>query len=261
MNLPALDRVVKKCLRKDREERWQGARDVTDELKWIAEANGTISATAAGAETARLKPTARGRRREQWYGALAIAFFLAAIVSIVSYVRLVRAPTPTIISEILPPEKTHLAGPPVLSPDGAAVAFPAADESGRNMLWVRSFDSLTAQPLAGTEGGASPFWSANGRRLGFFADGNLKTLELSGGPARVVADAPDQGGGSWDREGTLLFVPDIAKGVYQVAASGGAPLPVFKLDPSKYRHFHWPKFLPDGKHFLYHAHAYDPASS
>jgi eukaryotic-like serine/threonine-protein kinase len=106
-----------------------------------------------------------------------------------------------------------------------------------------------------------PFWSANGRRLGFFADGKLKTLELSGGPARVVADAPPNGGGSWSRDGTLLFMPDLPKGLYQVAASGGAPVPVFKLDTSKYHHFTRPKFLPDGKHFLSHADALDPASS
>ena len=121
------------------------------------------------------------------------------------------------------------------------------------MLWVRSFDSLAARPLAGTEGGTSLFWSANGRRLGFFADGKLKTLELSGGPARVVADAPANGGGSWNREGTLLFVPDSTKGLYQVAASGGTPVPVLELDKSKYSYYYRPKFLPDGKHFLYHA--------
>ncbi len=102
------------------------------------------------------------------------------------------------------------------------------------MLWIRSFDSLAARPLAGTEGGTSPFWSPDSRRLGFFADGKLKTLEVSGGPARVVADAPVYGGGSWNREGTLLFVPDFTKGLYQVAASGGAPVPVLELDTSKY---------------------------
>ena len=69
----------------------------------------------------------------------------------------------------------------------------------------------------------------------------------------VVAEAPVNRGGSWNREGTLLFVPDRSKGLYQVAASGGTPVPVFKLDPSKYSNHRWPKFLPDGKHFLYQA--------
>jgi Tol biopolymer transport system component len=115
--------------------------------------------------------------------------------------------------------------------------------------------------LAGTEGGAWPFWSADSRRLGFFADWKLKTLELSGGPAKVVADAPNYFGGSWNREGTILFAPNFAESLYQVAASGGDPVPVFKLDPSKYSYYVTPKFLPDGKHFLYYAAARDPASS
>jgi len=166
-----------------------------------------------------------------------------------------------VISEILLPEKTQLAGAPVLSPDGTAVAFFAADQSGKNLLWVRSFHSPVARSLAGTEGGASLFWSGNGRALGFFADRQLKIIELSGGPPRVVADAPANGGGSWNRAGTFLFVPDNTKGLYQMAASGGTPVPVLALDLSKYGICGWPKFLPDGKHFLYHAWALEPASS
>ena len=132
------------------------------------------------------------------------------------------------MSDILPPEKTQFnfasevgSRRPVLSPDGTAVAFPAKDANGKTLLWIRSFDSLAARPLAGTEGGALPFWSANGRKLGFFADGKLKTLEVSGGPALPLADAPANAGGSWNREGTLLCVPDISKGLVQVTASGG----------------------------------------
>jgi Tol biopolymer transport system component len=199
------------------------------------------------------------------YGALAVAFLVAAIVSVVSYLRLARTPARAIISELEPPEKWQFnfayVGPPALSPDGGTLAFPAVDASGKTMLWVRSLASLTAQPLAGTEGGSSPFWSPDGRSLGFFADGKLKTLAVLGGPAVEVADAPFHRGGGWNREGALLFVPDAAKGLYQVAASGGAPVPVFKLDPSKSFDHRWPKYLPDGKHFLYHAHAVDAASS
>jgi eukaryotic-like serine/threonine-protein kinase len=253
---PALERVVQRCLAKDPDERWQTTRDLTSELKWIAEAG----RTGTGLEAAGLKPIATGGRRERLYGALAIAFFLAAIVSAFSYVRLVRAPTSTVISEILLPEKIHLGGAPVLSPDGTAVAFFAADENGKSLLWVRSFHSAVARPLAGTDQGASPFWSTNGKTLGFFADGKVKAFELPDGPARVVADAPAEGGGTWNREGTLLFVPDNSEGLYQ-APSGGTAVPVLKLDRSKYSYFAYPKFLPDGKHFLYHAWALDPALS
>ena len=252
---PALERVVKRCLAKDPEDRWQTARDLTLELNWIAEAG-----TMAGSEAAGSKPIATWGRREQLAWTLAVMLLIAAIASAVSYLQLIRTPVPTIISEILPPQKTQFAGPPVLSPNGGAVAFSAADASGKNMLWVRSFDSPTARPLTGTEGGSSPFWSPDSRALGFFADGKLKTLEISGGPAIVVADAQVNRGGSWNRQGTLLFVPHYPKGLYQVAASGGSPVPVLELDNSKYAFYAWPRFLPDGKHFLYWASSDDLAS-
>jgi hypothetical protein len=263
----ALDRVVKRCLAKDPEDRWQTARDLASELKWIAEAGGTTSAMPSGAETAGLWSIARGRRREQLAWSLVIAFLAAAIVIAVAYLRVARTPAFAIISEILPPEKTQFnfgydyGGQPVLSPDGTAVAFSVKGANGKQMLWIRSFDSLAARSLAGTEGGVYPFWSANGQKVGFFADGKLKTRELSGGPARPVADAPGYGGGSWNREGTLLFVPDYNKGLYQVAASGGDPVPVLEFDKSKYSQGYGPKFLPDGKHFLYYIYAFDPAFS
>src|SRR4029077_11737896 len=125
-------------------------------------------------ETAGLKSIARGRRRQQLAWSLVIAFLAAAIVIAAAYLRLGRTPTRAIISEILPPEKTQFkfgyrggdpGGLPMLSPDGTAVAFSATDANGKTLLWIRSFDSLAAQPLAGTEGGGWPFWSANGRSL------------------------------------------------------------------------------------------------
>src|SRR5262249_16851511 len=125
---PALERVVKRCLAKDPEDRWQSPRDLTSELRWIAEAGGTLPATVAG-----VKLIATKRRRELLYGGLAVVFLVAAIVSAVSYLRVVRTPARPIISEILPPEKTQFnfglegGGLPVLSPDGTAVAFSAKD--------------------------------------------------------------------------------------------------------------------------------------
>jgi eukaryotic-like serine/threonine-protein kinase len=215
------------------------------------------------------KHVVRGQEQLAW--ALALAFLIAAIVSVVSYTRLARAPALTIISEIPPPEKTHFkfagesGGPPVLSPDGRALAFSAVDASGKTMLWIRSLDSTSARFLPGTEGAASPFWSADSRALGFFANDKLKSIEASGGPALVVADAPAAGGGSWSREGTILFVPDYQKGLYQVAASGGTPVRVLEADASRDLYlataYSWPKFLPDGRHFLYYAGALDPAAS
>ncbi len=255
---PALERVVKRCLAKDPEDRWQGTSDLASELRWIAEAGGT-PVTAAGSEA-----VAKGRRRELLYEVLAVIFLLAAIISAVSYWRLARAPARAITAEITPPGKVRfnssvVGGEPALSPDGRALAFSAADESGKTMLWVRSLDSLAARALPGTEGAADPFWSADSRTLGFFAGGKLKSIEAPGGPAVVVADSGlNEAGGSWNRDGTILFVPDATKGVYKVTGAGGNPLPVIAGDPNRF--FAQPRFLPDGKHFLFVSSGSDPAS-
>jgi predicted Ser/Thr protein kinase len=193
---PALERVVRRCLAKDPDERWQTTRDLTSELKWIAEAGGATLATAAEGETTDLKLMAAGRRRERLAWSLVLAFLIAAIVSAVTYMRRARATPDAIIAKILPPEKAQFnlfgAGPPVLSPDGGTVAFSALDASGKSMLWAPSLDSLTAQPLAGTEGGSRPFWSADSRALGFFGDGKLKVLDVSSGHETDVTAEIDE---------------------------------------------------------------------
>jgi eukaryotic-like serine/threonine-protein kinase len=253
-------RLLRRCLTKDRRERLQAMGDARIEIEECLSA----PAAAQGTEP---KLLTTGRRREQLAWALAVVLPIAAIAGTVSYLRLARAPAHTIIAEIPPPEKTQFnfagvsGGPPVLSPDGRTVAFSASDVSGKTMLWARTLDSTFARLLPGTEGAIDPFWSGDSRALGFFAEGKLKTIEASGGPALVVADAPRPVGGSWNREGTLLFAPDFRKGLYTVAASGGTPVPVLKVDASKYSSYIRPKFLPDGKHFLYRAGASDPRSS
>ena len=118
-----------------------------------------------------------------------------------------------------------------------------------------------AQPLNGTEDAAFPFWSEDGRSIGFGSGGKLKTIDVSGGPATVVADAPHLGGGTWSRQGAILFVPNSREGLYRVAASGGTPVPVMMLDPSKFQDYLWPQFLPDGKHFLYLGVSSDPRNT
>jgi Tol biopolymer transport system component len=248
---PALERVVIRCLTKDPENRWQNTSDLASELRWIAEAGG--KPTAASSEAA-----GKGRRRELLYAALAVIFVLAAILSAVSYTRSARTPPRAIAAEIAPPRRVRFSsasfgGEPALSPDGRALAFCASDESGKTMIWVRSLDSLPARPLPGTEGASHVFWSANSRALGFFAGSELKTIEVEGGPAvAVAAGCRNEGGGSWNRDGTILFVPDVGKGVYAVAAAGGKPAPVIAADPHTPGLFAHPRFLPDGKHFLFY---------
>jgi serine/threonine protein kinase len=242
MSPPALDRVVKTCLAKDPEDRWQNAGDVAKELKWIAE----------GAPQAGLPSPNLARARVAW-SAFAVAA-LAALLGGFLLLRQRREPARMFQSSILPPPNTQFSppSPMAVSPDGRRIAFVAQPPEGASLLWVRPFDAPSAQPLAGTEGAYFPFWSPDSRFLGFFAAGKLKKIEASGGPAQTLCDAPFGYGGTWNRNGVILFVPSDGDSIRRVADSGGAASPVTRVDDSKGETSHnWPLFLPDGRHFLY----------
>jgi len=243
MTPPALDRMVKKCLAKEPEKRWQAASDVCDELKWIAEGGSQAGIPAPVA--AQSKTLAR---------LLAAAAAIAVVVAIslgLLYFRETPLEAPVLRATILPPDNTTLdfvngLGLPTLSPDGKRIVFGARSADGKTPLWVRSLDALTAQPLAGTEGAAFPFWSPDSRFIAFFADGKLKKIDASGGPALTLADAPVGRGGSWSRDGMIIFAPANTGGaLLRVSSAGGASSPISGVQGRL------PWFLPDGRHFLY----------
>src|SRR5688572_2116681 len=120
----------------------------------------------------------------------------------------------------------------------------------RERNWLRRFDQAAAQPLQGTEGASSAFWSADGRAIGFFADAKLKRLDLNGGALQVLADAPQPRGGTWNADGIILFAPDSTSGLMRIAASGGTPAPVTRVAKGQLSH-RWPQFLPDGQRFIF----------
>lgn len=161
-------------------------------------------------------------------------------------------------SSLLPPEKTtyhfigEAAGPPAISPDGFQVAFTARDSSGKALLWVRALDSPAPRALPGTEDAMYPFWSPDSRFIGFFAGGKLKRIEASGGPALALCDAGDGRGGTWNKDGMILFEPHFREPLFRVPATGGKAAPATKFDESRKETTHrFPAFLPDGTHFLY----------
>jgi serine/threonine protein kinase/Tol biopolymer transport system component len=246
---PALERVIKQCLAKDPDERWQSAGDIARELKWIAEGGSQASAPA------QIIPHHRKLPYLPWATAafgVAIAIVFGALLA-----NRTPKPQPLVRSLILPEENTtplitqDNAGPVVLAPDGSALAYVATDAHGQILLWVRKLNELHARPIPGTDGANFPFWSVDSHSLGFFAGGKLKTIPLDGGSPSVVCDAPLGRGGSWNSEGTILFAPTFESGLFQVSSSGGTPQPVTKLDKSKHDSHRWPHFLPDGRHFLY----------
>ena len=205
---PALDRVVKKCLAKDPDERWQSAHDLTSELKWIAE-SGLQTAVAAPGVDAQV----RSRARTQRYGWIAAAVFLLTTLALAGALYLRRAPVDTRVyrSTFVPPANVDVSLPPydllALSPDGRRLAFVAPDANGRVVLWVRELAALAAQPLADTEGAAGPFWSPDSRFIAFSAGGKLKKIDASGGPAISLCDTNTSSPGSWGRGDVILFTP------------------------------------------------------
>ncbi|MBI4908008.1 MAG: serine/threonine-protein kinase [Acidobacteria bacterium] len=155
--------------------------------------------------------------------------------------------------QILPPEETQF-GDLAMSPDGRRIAF-VTIEAGKTQLWIRPFDSLTAQPLPGTEGASFPFWSPDSRFLAFFADNKLKKIDLSGGPPQTLCDT-DLGprGGSWSKDGVILFSRSNSSPLFRVPADGGEAKAATTLSKERSQTSHrWPHFLPGGKHYLYFA--------
>jgi Tol biopolymer transport system component len=241
-----LERVLKGCLAKDPEERWQSARDVRRALEL---------AMAGGAAPARI----RWREWTAWIVAavcLATALFISA--------RLWRAPERSldfVRFSVYPPESAAFSGPGkitvaqhqfALSPNGRAIAFVATVPGARPMLWVRGLDELEAHLLPGTEDTEYPFWSADSDWLAFFSEGKLKKVHANGGPVQVVVEnVPDPRGGAWGPDNTILIgTGDSA--IYRLPPGGGAMMPLTKLNSSRKEGSHrWPHFLPDGRHFLF----------
>jgi serine/threonine protein kinase/Tol biopolymer transport system component len=245
---PALDHVVKKCLEKDPEDRWQSAHDVASELRWIGDAG-----SQAGVPTT-LSLRRRSRERLAWGLVAAIAAAAAFGFGWAFQLRrLVREADQPFRAELVPPPEIHFApvvqGALALSPDGQRLAFVAAGETQRDLA-VRDLTSGETKLLAGTDGATFPFWSPDSRSLAFFAQEKLKKIEAAGGPVQVVCDAHAGRGGSWGPDGTIVFAPDINGPLVRVPAGGGTPTPATRgADPQATHRNPW--FLPDGRHFLF----------
>ncbi len=260
-----LDRIVLECLEKDMNERTQSVKQVSIDLKRVRRESSRQRASRVTAARPFLK-TSEGTQSledsqtKKRFSLVLIAAAFCFVGMITFAVMYFVRPTmnKTIVrSSLLPPEKSSYSsfqggGQLAISPDGLKLAFAATDSSGKNRLWVRVLNSLTALPLPGTEGAVFPFWSPDNRFVGFFAGAKLKKIEATGGPPMTICDAVDGRGATWNQEGLIVFAPNWIGGVYQVSSAGGTPAEVTKLDTSRREQTHrWPYFLPDGKHFLY----------
>ncbi|MGD0773356.1 MAG: hypothetical protein ABSC05_11100 [Candidatus Solibacter sp.] len=193
------------------------------------------------------------RRRRVW--AIGAGILALAATSLAAVLLLHQKPAAAVLKfSVTQPENTTYPGMPSVSPDGRYLAFSAVGPEGKRMLWLRPLDALHATVIQGSEGASAPFWSPDSQSIAFFGGKFLKKVKITGGvPENICAAEAAPGGGAWNKDGTILFAPSLSEGFSRVAASGGKPQPVLKLDESKLERADlWPQFLPDGKHFVFY---------
>ncbi len=251
---PPLKRIVHRCLEKEPSCRFQSAADVAFALLAICD-NGVGVPTA----------TRKRAIGPKWMVVAAFATILVAAGVYWSQTKEADGSTRSaehrlLRLSILPPQgSSFFTDNFAISPDGQRLAFVASELDGKTRLWVRSLAASTAQPLVGTERALRPFWSADSRQIGFFAEGKLKTIDPGSGAIQIVCESAGGFGATWNNQGTILFVPIDGAPIYKVRASGGTAEPVMKIVGRQA--LRWPSFLPDGDHFLYFVNNSGPGQS
>jgi Tol biopolymer transport system component/predicted Ser/Thr protein kinase len=247
MTPAALERTVKRCLAKEADDRWQTARDLEVQLKWIAEGGSQVTLAPAAA--------VKGIRA-RWHEVLlwGVASLLLAATTGLAIWNL-RPISPRLVTRAvvtLPPGQ-QLAGldngPAVaLSSDGTHLAY-VARQGGTQQVYLRAMDSSDARPIPGTEGAVNPFFSPDGQWIGFFAGGKLKKAAVNGGAALTLGNAVSSYGASWGSQGMIAFTPANVGALLQVSDAGGAPQALTRREKGETSH-RWPDFLPGGKAVL-----------
>ncbi len=250
---PALDRVARQCLAKDPDERWQSARDVASELLWIS---------TTGAESKPSPPVAgRARRRQERFAWTVAAVMAIAAVAITASALWIRghatAKDRSLYAAILHDGEGVIDNAPTnvaISPDGRRIAY-VVWETGITRLWVRDLDGQTPRRLSALDSVQFPFWSADGRWVAFFTEGEparLWKVPAEGGAPVSLCTLAQGAGGSWGKTDVIVFAPTPSGPLYRIPAAGGSPEPATLLDAARKQTGHrMPWFLPDGVHFLY----------
>jgi Tol biopolymer transport system component len=237
---PSIRRLLRRCLQKDRSERLRDIGDARIEIRdALSKADPEVAvAPVVGADR-------RRRERLAWIGALA-ALTLALAASLILGLRPSPAGSEMRVDIATPPTTAPLSL--AISPDGRTIAFVATSES-ESRLWVRSLASASARPVVGTDGAEYPFWSPDSRSVGFFAQGQLRRVDVDGGSVQTLANVPAGQGGAWNRDDVILFA-SLGNPISRIPAKGGDPVAVSGL--AQQGTDFSPQFLPGGRRFLYY---------
>ena len=250
-----LERVVRRCIEKNRERRFHSASDLAFALESWGGSQTSGDMTTFISTSGPVEET-RNWRQSKWVGWIAAGILLLLLAGLgAMYFRRPEASGRTMRFLIVPPPKTNLSDASAISPDGTQIAFIAVGGSDSTSLWVRNLSTVELHQLPGTEGANFPFWSPDSRSIGFFANSKLKRIDANGGVVQMLADVTsDPRGGTWAPDNTILFSPGTIAPIYKVAATGGEVTQVTTIDESlAHSSNRWPSFLPDGRHFLYFA--------
>ena len=244
MTPPALERVVKQCLAKEPDDRWQTAGDLRRELNWLVEGGSQVGVPAA--------VVSRRKRRMQVSWIVAAVAGAAALT--LGAMMLLKPKPVKAVSKFVIPTTTEMREMrwPVISPDGRTIAFQAVDTLGRGAIWVRPLNSLTPTILAGTDNAGRPFWSPDSKYLAFTINGQLKKVAVTGGPVQLIGETKGAFDGSWGAKNIILLDGGFTDSIRQIPATGGTFSAATTVDRAKGETYHaWPYFLPDGNHFLF----------
>ena len=259
--VPAVRRLLQRCLEKDPRRRLHDVGDVRIEIE-----DALTMAASGGSASPGLVPGVSGpssshgfRRERAWAAATAAMAVTIIILAALMLRRPAADPRPLRLS-VVPPVGTtftpkDISGMPhfAVSPDGRRLAFVASAPGARPQLWVQQLETGTAQPLPGTDDATGPFWAPDSRRLAFYARGKLKKVSLEGGVPQDLANvAVNVGSGAWNADGIILFGGAGLNVLFRISEEGGSSMPVTKLDPARGEINHgWPQFLPDGRRFIF----------
>jgi len=257
--------LLRRCLQREAKQRLRDIGDariaLEEEIGAAASFSGQLPfeeiQAAPNSTVARSASSSRERGSRK---SLYLSWAVAAVLAVAGGALALRARTPQAAApsiglvrfDVNMPEKTTLGLSLAVSPDGKQIAFTGVTSDEASGIWVRELSDSTAKRVRGTENGRFPFWSPDGRRIGFFAGGKLQVVEVATGILQTLCEASEGRGGAWGADDVILFAPSTRDPLFRVSVRGGTPVPVTKLsDELKQTSHRWPSFLPDGKRFIF----------
>ena len=279
---PQLDGIILECLEKEKDERFQSAKELAKNLRKIQRAltsgrasrmysvntqafnarSGQTSAISTAAKTSLGDIPVKNVFRNIFYSpkifwsAAALLFVAVLLLLVFAVFNKTEVEVQEIKASVIPPHGINydnsLGSNLSISPDGKYISFIGTDSTGVSKIWVRPVNSLTPRPLTSASTQAYPFWSPDSKNIAYFDNGKLMKISLDAGTSLPICDITSGRGGSWSRNGTIILSPKPAGGIFKVPSSGGKPEEIIKTDTAnKNQSLRWEYFLPDGDHFLY----------